>query len=252
MADGFGSLDTIPRATETRNPKGKQITIATFTIPPLRRGNRFAPVALRSSLARWLNSRSLEDWEALDLGSAAAPRAPTIEPLLRPGVVSVELPPLTNLHMAINHLRGLDDQQEATSWWASWTQGCDPSLPGQSKDRIAEILSEIGSSLNNTSWKADVERTFDSLGPLNPDTNRPRAQRPKPMESTGSADPEQLGRGLIRQVQGFRLLSKPRHRRDRMEFLCEIDAPSVARIRQLLSLTDESLRQTVASGTDNI
>lgn len=252
MADGFGSLDTIPRATETRNPKGKQITIATFTIPPLRRGNRFAPVALRCSLARWLNSRSLEDWEALDLGSAAAPRAPTIEPLLRPGVVSVELPPLTNLHMAINHLRGLDDQQEATSWWASWTQGCDPSLPGQSKDRIAEILSEIGSSLNNTSWKADVERTFDSLGPLNPDTNRPRAQRPKPMESTGSADPEQLGRGLIRQVQGFRLLSKPRHRRDRMEFLCEIDAPSVARIRQLLSLTDESLRQTVASGTDNI
>ena len=76
MADGFGSLDTIPRATETRNPKGKQITIATFTIPPLRRGNRFAPVALRRSLARWLNSRSLEDWEALDLGSAAAPRAP--------------------------------------------------------------------------------------------------------------------------------------------------------------------------------
>ena len=65
LADGFASIDTLPRSTTTLNPAGKRITIPTFRIPVLRSGAAgWVPLSDREALEQWLFSTS---WKTLRL-----------------------------------------------------------------------------------------------------------------------------------------------------------------------------------------
>ena len=254
LADGFTSIDTLPRSTTTLNPAGDRITILALRIPVLRSGvDGWVSPADRVALEQWLNNRSTDDWSELDAEALSPPKAIDISPWLVEDSLSVSAPPLTNLQMAINHLlRGTDtDRPVAQAWWEDWKGAHTPSLPGHSAIDIAQIISRVDEALKLDTWHPSIQQIFNRLGPLGagkPDSRRRRAPQ---LVGTGSVDPERLGRALIRRVLGSRTLQGPHRRRDRMEFLCEVDAAPPARIKALRETTqNEALAQILERGSD--
>ena len=254
LADGFASIDTLPRSTTTLNPAGKRITIPTFRIPVLRSGAAgWVPLSDREALEQWLNNRSTEESEELDAEALGPPKAVDISPWLVEDSLSVSAPPLHNLQMAINHLLRVSNVERsvAQAWWTDWKGKHTPTLPGRSASEIAQIITDVDDALQIVDWRPLTKQIFDRLGPLGAGKIDARSRRAPQQVGTGSVDPERLGRDLIRRVLDSRTIQGPHRRRDRMEFLCEVDAAPPARVKVLRATTqNEVLLQLVARGSD--
>ena len=267
IAAGYTSFDQLPRKCERINPSGTPITRAEFFIPLVKGRVTDLSPPRRQLLAAWLSRRGQDDWAALQLDQLPATPTRLLDLYVSPTAQPPAPPPVRNLHMAVNKIRRCQTLEAARTWWEEWLPTLDKeaqSLPEADCEAIVQKIQHIWSAPEH--WKSELEAILDSFGALLPDPCPGRMGKRKYLEDRpGSADPAALGRNLIQRVLAFRPISPDRtsvqgsalHREmdclgiaSNVEFLCELRAPSRARLQELLDMPDHSLRSAIISGTD--